>query len=94
MREHGSGLINTDTNNGNHDYCENENFDFRRMKMMMAGSLEKERWVQGNGFVDTDRTAEALNSSIPSFTQRTIVWLADISCHKVFNTFTLWPFLV
>ena len=95
MKEHGGGLINTDTNNGDHDYCENDNFDFRRMKMMMAGQIwRKSGGYKANGFVDTDRTAEALNSSIPSFTQRTIVWLADISCHKVFNTFTLWPFLV
>ena len=46
MKEHGGGLINTDTNNGNHDYCENENFDFRRMKMMMAGQI----WRKSGGY--------------------------------------------
>ena len=94
MKEHGGGLINTDANNGDH-YCENDNFDFRRMKMMMAGEVwRKSGGYKANGFVDTDRTTEALNSSIPSFTQHTVVWLADISCHKVFKTFTLWHFPV
>ena len=91
MKEHGGGLINTDANNGDH-YCENDNFDFRRMKMMMAWEVwRKSGGYKANGFVDTDRTTEALNSSIPSFTQHTVVWLADISCHKVFNTHRHFP---
>ena len=94
MKEHGGGLINTNANNGDH-YCENENFDIRRMKMMTAGQVwRKSGGYKANGFVDTDRTTEALNSSIPSFTQHTVVWLADISCHKVFKTFTHRHFLV
>ena len=36
MKEHGGGLINTDANNGDH-YCENDNFDFRKMRMMVLG---------------------------------------------------------
>ena len=60
MKEHGGGLINTDANkgtcqkllvvfdrfpNGDH-YCENDNFDFRRMKMMMAGQV----WRKSGGY--------------------------------------------